>query len=606
VVDFLDRYQRTHTCNDLTKAHLGAKVVLMGWVNRLRDHGGRRFVDLRDRFGVTQIVFKPENDVALHAAAHQLRDQWCIAVVGVVEDRIVNGGAPNPKLASGEIEVAAVELHVFNRSEVPPFPVEDDVDTHEEKRLTHRVLDLRRPSMQANFALRHRVAQAVRRYLDEQNFLEIETPVLVKYTPGGARNFLVPSRLMPHSFYALAESPQLFKQMYMMAGFDRYFQIARCFRDEALRGDRQPEFTQIDLEISFANERVVQTVTEGLVSRIFDAALGIKLQTPFPRMSYDEAMNRYGSDKPDLRFGLEHTDLTATLKACNGAGVPLFQQTLEQGGMIKAMIIPHRYPLSRTEIDKLEEVVKQLGGHGLGRAKVSDGGSAWTQSPFAKNVTPEGMAAIHAACKAEDGDVILFQMGKPKLVHTVLSGLRLHLGAKLGLIPEGNNTPWAVLWVTDFPLFEEDEENKRFVASHHPFTSPRSEDMDRLTTDPGSCRARAYDLVINGVEVGGGSIRVHDPVIQAKIFDALSISKEEQQEKFGFFLECLRYGTPPHGGIAFGLDRLSMQLCGATSIRDVIAFPKTQRGVDLLTGAPSRVDDKQLAELNIRLSPLLS
>ncbi|MES2503898.1 MAG: aspartate--tRNA ligase [Myxococcota bacterium] len=595
---FLNRHQRTHTCNDLGAEHIAKEVVLMGWVQSSRDHGGRRFIDLRDRYGLTQIVFKPETSAALHEKAHELRSEWCIGIRGLVEDRTQNGGAPNPRLKTGQIEVDVQELEIFSQSETPPFLIENQIETGEEKRLAHRVLDLRRPSLQANFKLRHQVMQATRRFFDENSFLELETPLLVKYTPGGARNFLVPSRHQPKSFFALAESPQLFKQMFMMAGMDRYFQIVKCFRDEDMRGDRQPEFTQIDVEMSFVNELAVQTMAEGLFQSIFKSALGVELKGPFQRMTYDEAMARFGSDKPDIRYGLEQTDLTSMLAEFNGGGVPLFEQTLGAKGMIKAMRIPKENELSRTEVDKLEDLVKQLGGFGLGRAKVAEQGKAWTGSPFAKVITPEALVAINQACGAEDGDLILFQMGKPKLVHTVLSGLRTHLAQKFNLVP---NNSWGVLWVTDFPLFEYDDESKTYVAAHHPFTSPQEGDLERLKTDPAKCKARAYDLVINGNEIGGGSIRNHEPAMQAQVFDALGISPDDQKAKFGFLLEALQYGPPPHGGIAFGLDRLCMILAGAQSIREVIAFPKSQRGTDLLTGAPTPIDDKQLRELSLAI-----
>ena len=589
--------QRTHHNNALTKDALGQEVVLFGWVNSVRDHHGRIFVDLRDRHGLTQIVFKPETGGDLVARGDRLRPEWCIGIKGIVEDRTKNGGSPNPKLATGEIEVNVLELEVFNQSAVPPFVVEDQIDTSEEKRLVHRTIDLRRGSLQKNFAMRHRIMQATRRYFDGEGFLELETPILVKYTPGGARNFLVPSRLNPGAFYALAESPQLYKQLYMMSCFDRYFQIVKCFRDEDLRGDRQPEFTQIDVEISFATEAVVQQLIEGLVTSVFDAALGVKIERPFQRMAYDEAMARYGSDKPDLRFGLEHKDLTDVVKQHGGGGVPLFASTVEKPGhIVKAMVIPAKHEMSRTEIDKLEGLVKQLGGAGLGRAKVGEDGRSWTQSPFAKTITPEALQAWTTAAGASPGDVILFQFGKPKLVHTVMNGLRLHLGQKLGLI---DDKAWRLLWVTDFPLFEHDEESNTYAAAHHPFTSPRKGDEDKLTTAPGETKARAYDLVLNGNEIGGGSIRIHDPAVQSKVFAAMGISEEERQAKFGFLLEALRYGAPPHGGIALGLDRLVMLLAGGTSLRDVIAFPKTQKGTDLLTDAPTRVSDKQLKELFI-------
>lgn len=568
----------------------------MGWVQSLRDHGGRRFIDLRDRYGITQVVFKPETNAKLHARSHELRSEWCIGIKGLVEDRKSNGGSPNPRLKTGEIEIDVQELEIFNRSQTPPFLIENQIDTHEDKRLAHRVMDLRRPEMQANFKLRHQVMQATRRYLDKDQFLELETPALVKYTPGGARNFIVPSRLQPKSFFALAESPQIFKQLFMVAGMDRYFQIVKCFRDEDLRGDRQPEFTQIDIEMSFINEEDIYKMTEGLVKSIFDSVLNVKLASSFKRITHTEAMSRYGSDKPDTRFGLEHTDLTPVLKDLNGGGVTLFEQTLSKGGMIKAMCIPKAHELSRTEVSKLEDLVKSMGGLGLGRAKAAENGSAWTQSPFAKQITPEALKAINQACKANDGDLILFQMGKPKLVNMVLAGLRTRLAERFKLIPK--NT-WDVLWITDFPLFEHDEDTNTYIAAHHPFTSPRPEDIERLKSNPGACKSRAYDLVINGNEVGGGSIRNYDPEVQAKVFEALGVSAEEQESKFGFLLEALRFGAPPHGGIAFGLDRLCMIMAGASSIRDVIAFPKSQRGTDLFTGAPTPIDNKQLLELGL-------
>lgn len=593
---FLQKHPRSHTCNELSQSNIGKEVVLCGWVQSLRDHGGRRFIDLRDRYGITQVVFKPETDKAFHSQAHELRPEWCIGIVGVVEDRVENGGAPNDRLASGHIEVDAKELHVFSRSEVPPFEIQDDIDTHEEKRLAHRTLDLRRPSMQKNFILRHRIAQIVRNFFDRNNFLEIETPAMVKYTPGGARNFLVPSRMNPGSFFALAESPQLFKQMFMMAGFDRYFQIVKCFRDEDLRGDRQPEFTQIDVEMSFITEELIQELIQSLIVQIFAETLQVELKQPFDRMTYAQTMDKYGSDKPDRRFGLEHIDLTSVINEHDGGGVPFFQAVLKDGGIIKAIKLSADQAPSRTEIDKLEEVVKQLGGAGLGRAKIA--GDTWTQSPFAKVATHALISAINEACDAQEGDVLLFQFGKAKLVNSVLCGLRLHLGRKLGLL-DGKEQAWDVLWVTDFPLFEYDEGKKVHLAAHHPFTSPQVGHEEKLVSDPGSCLARAYDLVINGNEIGGGSIRNYERHNQELVFDALGISKVEQQEKFAFLLEAMKYGAPPHGGIALGLDRLCMLMASGKSIRDVIAFPKTQRGVDLLTLAPGVVDEEQLRELYI-------
>ncbi len=595
--------QRTHTNNQLNKSDVGNEVVLMGWVDSNRDHHGRIFIDLRDRYGVTQLVFKPEVDQLLRDRAHQLGREYCIGVRGVVEDRTANGGAPNPRLPTGEIEVSALELELFNEAATPPFLVEDEINTNEEVRLQYRTVDLRRPRMQRNLVVRHKLAQATRRYFDEQGFLELETPILVKYTPGGARNFLVPSRLNAGKFYALAESPQLYKQLFMMSGMDRYFQIVKCFRDEDLRGDRQPEFTQIDVEMSFATEQVVQTLVEGLVARIFEATIGRKLETPFQRMSYDEAMSRFGSDKPDLRFGLEHTDLTsvfASLPADATGILAGIREAAVGGGIVKAMVIPKKHELSRTEVDKLEEFVKgQFRAKGLGRARVGDTGE-WTQSPLGKLMSAELRETVNKATGAHSGDVILFQWGKKSLVHTVLGGLRVHLRDKLGLVEhdeEGVAKDWRVLWVTDFPLFEYDEDKKVHLAAHHPFTSPQPGHEDKLASDPGSCRARAYDLVLNGNEVGGGSIRIHDPTVQAKVFDALGISDEEKQRKFGFLLEAMKFGCPPHGGIALGVDRFSMLLCGGTSLRDVIAFPKTQKGTDLMTDAPTAVSDEQLKDL---------
>ncbi len=594
--------QRSHTANELTLADLGKDVVLMGWVQSNRDHHGRIFVDLRDRFGLTQLVFKPETSEALRDQAEKLGREFCIGIRGVVEDRVQNGGSPNPRLKTGEIEVSVVEMELFNASVTPPFMIEDDIDTNEEKRLQYRTLDLRRPKLQRNLALRHRVMQATRAHFDAHQFLEMETPLLVKYTPGGARNFLVPSRLNPGHFYALAESPQLYKQMFMMAGMDRYFQIVKCFRDEDLRGDRQPEFTQIDVEMSWATEAVVQANIEGLMQRVFKETIGVELQAPFVRMTYDEAMARYGSDKPDTRFGLEHINLTEDLKALDGGGVSLFKAALDDGGIIKAMVVPAKHELSRTEVDKLEDEVKKLGGRGLARARVGEDGKSWTQTPLNKTISPEAIAAIHARTGAVPGDVILFQFGKASVVHTVLGGLRLHLRDKLKLVATDENgvsRDWRIMWVTDFPLFEHDEDKGVYVAAHHPFTSPQVGHEDKLTTDPGSCRARAYDLVLNGNEVGGGSIRIHSSEVQAKVFSALGISEEDKQRKFGFLLEALQFGCPPHGGIALGLDRLCMLLCGGTSLREVIAYPKTQRGTDLLTDAPTLVSNAQLEDLFI-------
>jgi aspartyl-tRNA synthetase len=597
---FLTDLKRTHQCGELRKNDIGnANVVLMGWVATRRDHGGRVFIDLRDRTGITQVVFGPDVDKDAHALAGELRSEFCIAVQGRVISR---GENANPKLPTGEIEVEATRLHIFSRAETPPFEITDDTEAGEAVRLKYRYLDLRRPALQRNFLVRSKLYRATREYFFENQFSEMETPFMVKYTPGGARNFLVPSRLNPGHFYALAESPQIFKQLFMVAGFDRYFQIVRCFRDEDLRLDRQPEFTQIDVEMSFVSEEDVYATMEGLIARIWKDVLGVTIPTPFARLSYDEAMARYGVDKPDLRFGLHLTDLTETLRPLNGGGVPLFAGALEQKGIIKALRLPSENAgaLSRTEADKLEEFVKGFGARGLARAKVADGGE-WTQSPLAKNITPEARAAINAAVGATPGDYLFFQFGRAKLVNAVLGGLRLHLGNKLGLIAKDQQ--WNFLWVTNFPMFDHDEEKNRFVAAHHPFTAPRAEDMALLESDPGRVQARAYDLVLNGNEIAGGSLRIYQREVQAKVFAALGLTEADFRAKFGFLLDAFKYGPPPHGGIAFGVDRLAMLLCGADSLRDVITFPKTQKGTDLMTDAPTQVSDEQLEELHVRLAP---
>jgi aspartyl-tRNA synthetase len=588
--------KRTHYCGDLRASNIGNNVVLMGWVATRRDHGGRVFIDLRDRSGITQVVFGPDLDKEAHGLASELRTEFCIAIQGRVISR---GENANAKLPTGEIEIEALKLQIFSRSETPPFEITDDTDAGEPVRLKHRYLDLRRPALQKNFMVRSQLYRAARDYFHGTGFVELETPFMVKYTPGGARNFLVPSRLNPGHFYALAESPQIFKQLFMVAGFDRYFQIVRCFRDEDLRLDRQPEFTQIDVEMSFIVEDDVYALMEGLIARIWKDVLAIDLPRPFRRMSYEEAMEKYGSDKPDLRFGLELKDLTETLKPLNGGGVPLFAQALESKGIIKALRLPAKDAgtLSRTEADKLEEFVKGFGARGLARCKVADGGE-WTQTPLAKNITPEARAAINAALGATTGDYVFFQFGRPKLVNAVLGGLRLHLGQKLNLIDKAN--AWNFLWVTQFPMFEYHEESKQYVAAHHPFTAPRDEDVALLATDPGKVKARAYDLVLNGNEIAGGSLRIYQREVQAQVFAALGLSEEDFRAKFGFLLDAFKYGPPPHGGIAFGLDRLAMLLTGAESLRDVIAFPKTQKGTDMMTDAPTAVGDAQLEELHVR------
>ena len=588
--------KRTHMCGAPRASNIGDEVVLMGWVATRRDHGGAVFIDLRDRTGLVQIVFDQADSAAAHAIADRCRNEWVIGVVGTVRSR---GANVNPRMPTGEIEVLVNYVEVFSAAETPPFEIDDDSDTAEDKRLAYRFLDLRRGPLQRALAIRSQISQIARRALSEQGFLELETPYMVKYTPGGARNFLVPSRLTPGSFYALAESPQLFKQLFMVAGFDRYFQIAKCFRDEDLRQDRQPEFTQIDVEMSFGCEEDVQAVMENVFRTVFSEVVGQALPERFPRMTYDEAMRRFGSDKPDVRFGLEHVVLTDLVKQHEGGNTPLFQQAVSGGGMIKAMRVPGQHSLSRKDLDGLEQEAKGVGGLGLGRAKVAEDGS-WTQSPFAKTMTPELRTAINEACGAETGDLILFQMGPAKRVHTVMNHLRLLLGRKLDLIPKDRHE---VLWVVEFPLFEHDEATGTYAAAHHPFTSPRAEDIDRLTTDPGACRARAYDLVLDGNEVAGGSVRIHDSEVQAKVFEALGIGPEEQRAKFGFLLDALSFGAPPHAGIAAGLDRLVMLVAGTQSLRDVIPFPKTQKGTDLMSGCPTPVAPDQLAEVFVRSIP---
>jgi aspartyl-tRNA synthetase len=621
---FIDELKRTHHCAALRATDEGKEVVLFGWVASYRDHGGCVFVDLRDREGITQLVFDPDTKghgdapKGAYAAAQALRSEWVIGIRGVVISR---GGNKNPRLATGDIEVQVVELSIFNKADTPPFELADSIDTSEEKRLQYRYLDLRRAPLQKTLRVRHRINQTTRRYFDEQGFLELETPVMVKYTPGGARNFLVPSRMHQGKFFALAESPQLFKQLYMVAGFDRYFQIVKCFRDEDLRLDRQPEFTQIDVEMSFVNQDDIFRTMEGLIFGIWKTVLGIDLHERypsgrFPQMKFEESMAKYGNDKPDLRFDLPHVDLTDLVIEHGGGGIPFFKDIADKftsgkyrrdlpAEIVKAMRIPASANLSRAESDKLEEFVKQMGSKGLARAKVDAQGN-WTQSPLAKTITPELRAAINAKTGAADGDLLVFQFGKESVVQTVMANLRVHVAKKMGLIPDsGHGGHFNFLWVVDPPLFEYDDEKKTWAAAHHAFTRPHDDCVAMLETDPGKVLCHRYDLVLNGFEIGGGSIRLHDPDVQAKVFHALGIANEEARQKFGFLLDALRYGAPPHGGIAIGMDRLAMLLSGAESLRDVIPFPKTQKGSDLMTDAPSRALPEQLTELRIKsLEPL--
>jgi len=603
VAEFIRDLKRTHSCGELTAKDVGKEVILFGWVHNRRDHGGAVFIDLRDRAGLTQVVFEADAGKELHDLAQELRYEYCIGVRGKVVSR---GGNVNPRLVTGEIEVHADKLSIFNRSETPPFLIEDKIDTAEEKRLHYRYLDLRRPALQQTLIKRSQMNAVTRQTLNRLGFLELETPYLVKYTPGGARNFLVPARLNPGKFYALAESPQLFKQLFMVAGFERYFQIVKCFRDEDLRLDRQPEFTQIDLEMSFVTQDDVFTAVEELITALWREVLGVEIPRPFPRMKYEQSMREYGNDKPDLRFGLQHVELTGLIVEHGGGGVPIWQPfaNVTPGQIVKALKVPASANFSRTEVDKLEEIAKGMGARGLARAKVGENGE-WTQSPLAKSITPEARAAINAAAGARPGDLLLFQFGKESMVHTVLANLRLYLGKRLGLIPEYGTSnaksagSWRFLWVVDPPLFEYDEDHKRWVAAHHAFTRPHDESLQSLEKDPGRVLCYRYDLVLNGFEIAGGSIRLHDPKVQERVFAAMGISPEEAEQKFGFLLQALRFGAPPHGGIALGMDRLAFLLTGAESLRDVIPFPKTQKGTDLMTDAPGDADPAQLRELHI-------
>jgi aspartyl-tRNA synthetase len=621
---FIDELKRTHDCGALRASDIGKEIVLFGWVAIRRDHGSIVFVDLRDRGGVTQLVFDPDASKEAHDVANALRPEWVIGIRGTVrsrgeqfskkEGKLVS--AANVNIPTGEIEVTVLEAFVFNKAETPPFALEDNVDTREEVRLEYRYLDLRRQPLQRALRMRHNINLATRNYLSSQGCLELETPVLVKYTPGGARNFLVPSRLHASKFYALAESPQLFKQLFMVAGYDRYFQIVRCFRDEDLRIDRQPEFTQIDIELSFINQDDLFQLVEGLVFTIWKAALGIDLHEfypdgHFPRLKFDDSMRDYGNDKPDLRFALPHVDITELVIAHDGGGIPFWTPIAEKfksnayrrdlpAEIVKALLVPASAPLSRTDQEKLEQLAKGMGAGGLARAKVGPDGT-WVQSPLAKSVTPEMAKAINEATGAKEGDLLLFQFGKTSLVHMVLANLRVHLAKKLGLIPEvGHGGKWNFLWVVEPPLFEYDDEHKRWAAAHHAFTRPHDDHVDLIESDPGKVLCYRYDLVLNGFEIAGGSIRLHDPDVQARVFAALGIKDQEAQEKFGFLLSALRFGAPPHGGIALGMDRIAMLLAGTESIRDVIAFPKTQKGTDLMSDAPGLVGPNQLAELRIR------
>ncbi|KAB2964813.1 MAG: aspartate--tRNA ligase [Thermoanaerobaculia bacterium] len=571
----------------LGRPQIGERVLLQGWVQRRRDLGGLLFLDLRDRSGVAQAVVRPEDHPEIVATLAAVRAEWVIEVEGEVVAR----ESVNPKMPTGEIEVVVTRAAVLAQSEALPYALDGHAEATEETRLRYRYLELRRPELQRNLILRHRVTQEARRFFDEQGFIEVETPILTKSTPEGARDYLVPSRVHAGEFYALPQSPQLFKQLLMIAGFERYVQIARCFRDEDLRADRQPEFTQIDLEMSFPTEETIYELIEGLFARIFPI-VGVETKTPFRRMTYAEAMEKYGVDRPDLRFGAEIRDLTAAVR---GSSFRVFEKTSSEGGVVRALVVPGGAATSRSKLDSWNELARKLGLPGLLHLKRSNGEAVFS--------VKEGLAAAERTHLAEalgvgDGDLALIAAGAAGVVAPALGALRLELARQLGWIPEQR---WEFVWVTDFPLFEWHPEDGRWYSTHHPFTSPDPRDLDRLETDPGSVRARAYDVVLNGTELGGGSIRIHDPSLQSRAFRVLGIGEEEARRRFGFLLDALRFGAPPHGGLALGLDRMVMVMAGAASLRDVIAFPKTASATDLMTEAPSEVDPKQLEELAITL-----
>ena len=583
--------KRSHRCTEVTKAEIGSTVTLMGWVQKSRNKGGIVFVDLRDRSGIMQIIFENgEIDEQGFEKAGRLRSEFVIAVKGHVEAR---SGAVNPNLLTGEIEVRATELRILSEAETPPFPIEENSKTRDEVRLKYRYLDLRRPDLQRNMMLRSQVSTLVRQFLAKEGFLEIETPTLIKSTPEGARDYLVPSRVHPGSFYALPQSPQIFKQLLMCSGYDRYFQLARCYRDEDLRADRQPEFTQIDMELSFVDVEDVLDVNERMLAFLFKEVLGVEVQLPIQRMTWIEAMNRFGSDKPDLRFGMELTDVSEVVKDCEFV---VFKNALEQGGSVRGINAKGQGTMPRKKIDKLVEFAKGYGAKGLAYIAIGEDGAV--KSSFAKFMKEEEMATLIKAMDGQNGDLLLFAADKTKLVWDVLGALRLELAKQMELLDKNE---YRFVWITEFPLLEWSEEEERFMAMHHPFTMPMEEDLQYLDTDPGRVRAKAYDIVLNGNEIGGGSVRIFQDDIQSKMFEVIGFTPEEAQKQFGFLLDAFKYGVPPHAGLAYGLDRLVMLMAKVDSIREVIAFPKVKDASCLMSEAPDVVDEKQLEELGISI-----